>query len=112
MSQGARNWPFLTLTARQVQRLLDLREDRQGAVEADAAGARRRGAVRLVEGGLVDEADPEPRRHLLEGGGHFERMRAALHRAGTGDEAERQGVAEADGADRDGGLAGGDVAHG
>ena len=102
MSQGARNWPFLTLTTRPVaaaatsrsvwrqrkagicrtsttsatrahccasctsvrignaELLADLGEDRQRAVEADAARALGAGAVRLVERGLVDEADAEP----------------------------------------------------
>ena len=39
--------------------LADLRKDRQRRVEPDAARALRAGAVRLVERGLVDEADPE-----------------------------------------------------
>src|SRR5205823_5340796 len=49
----------------------------------------------LVEGSFVDEADPEPAGDLLQGGGHLQRMRAAFERTRTGDQRERQGVAEA-----------------
>ena len=88
---------------RQAEPLLDLGEDGERLVQPDAAGAGDRGAVGLVEGGLVDEAQAEPVGDLLEGGGHFQRVIAALHGAGPGDDAERQMVAEADGASLDDG---------
>ena len=59
------------------------------------------GAVRLVERGLVDEADPELRRHLLQPPGHVEGVLARFELAGPGDERERQVVAEGGGADLD-----------
>ena len=47
---------------RQAELGSDFGEDRQRRIEADAARAFRAGAVGLVEGGLVDEPDAEPRR--------------------------------------------------
>ena len=124
MSQGARNWPFLTLTAlpvlrggdqqiglpaqegrdlqhvdgwrdaralrglvhvgehRHFQRVADFGEDRERRVEPDAARGFGRGAVGLVERGLVDEADADPRRDLLQRRRHFQRMRPAFQRHG------------------------------
>ena len=84
-----------------VQRLADLGEDRQRGGEPDAARARSAGAVRLVERGLVDEADPELRRDLLEGARRVEGVRAALERARTGDQRQWQRIAEAHRADSD-----------
>ena len=144
MSQGARNWPFFTLTAlpgfgggdqqiglpaqerrdlqyvdrwrdaralrgvvhvgehRNFQCVADFGEDRQRRVEADAARTLGRRAVGLVEGGLVDETDADARRDLFERARHFQRMRAAFQLARPGDQRQRQGVAEAHGADGDG----------
>src|SRR5262249_38625809 len=68
---------------------------------ARAPGAR---PVRLVERGLVHEADAGPRRDLLEGARHFERMCAAFERARPGDQRQRQAIAEPHGADRDLGI--------
>ena len=70
---------------REAKRLADLREHRQRRVEPDAALARERGAVRLVEGGLVDEAQPEPPRDLLQRRRHLQCMPAALHLARAGE---------------------------
>ena len=53
------------------------------------------GAVGLVERGLVDEADAEPRRDLLQRRRHLERVRAAFQLARPGDQRQRQRVAEA-----------------
>src|SRR5262249_54351735 len=71
---------------------------------ARALGA---GAVRLVERGLVDEADADPRRDLLERTRHLQGMRPALERAWPRDQGERQPVAEAHGADGDLGIGSG-----
>ena len=144
MSQGARNWPFLTFTTRpvlaaaisrsvcrhrkagicststtsatrahcaglvhvgddgQAERLADLGEHGSAPSRPDAALAREAGAVGLVEGRLVDEADAEPRRDLLQRGGHLERVRAAFHLAGAGEHRDRPVVGERDVADGDG----------
>ena len=60
----------------------EIGEDRERRLEPHAALALEAGAVRLVERGLVDEADPEPRRHLLEPARNVEGVLAAI-RAGT-----------------------------
>ncbi len=88
---------------RQAESLSDLGEDRKRGLEPHAASAARRRAVGLVEGRLVDEPDPEPARDLLQRLRRLECMRAALHGAGTRDQRERQGVAEAHGAGGDDG---------
>ena len=80
---------------RQAKALADLGEDRQRRLEADAALAGPGGAVRLVERGLEDQADLQPRRDLLQRRGDLERMGAAFELAGTGDQGERQVGAEA-----------------
>ena len=79
----------------------DLGEDRQRLFQAEAARRRGAGAVGLVERGLVDEADLQPRGDLLQRGGHFERMRAAFELAGPGDDRDRQIIAEFDRANGD-----------
>ena len=71
----------------------------------------RAGAVRLVERGLVDEADAEPRGDLLQRRRHLERMRAAFQRAGPGDQRQRQRIAEARLPDGDDGVGGGLGGH-
>ena len=76
---------------RDAERVADVGKNRQRLVEAHAARALRAGAVGLVERGLVDEADLQPRRDLLERRRHFQRMRAALQRAGPRD--QRQAAA-------------------
>jgi hypothetical protein len=87
---------------RQAERVADFREYRQSRLHADAARAAARGAVRLVEGRLVDEADLQPAGDFLERRGHFQRVRAALHLAGPGDQRERKRVAKAGFADGNG----------
>ena len=52
------------------------------------------GAVGLVERGLVDEADAEPRRHLLQPPRHVEGVRARFELAGAGDQRQRQVITE------------------
>ena len=64
----------------------------------------RRRAVGLVEGRFVDEADAGARRDFLQRLRHLQRMRAALQRAGPGDQRERQRVAELHVADGDDGV--------
>ena len=136
MSQGARNCPFLTLTARPVcaaaTRRSVCRHKNAGICRTSTACATcahcaasctsvstgtpsvsrisakigsawsspmPRALLLLVRlalsnDDLVDEADAEPRRQLLERGGHLQRMRPALQRAGPGDQRQRQRVAE------------------
>src|ERR671914_577793 len=80
MSQGARNWPFLTCRAAPVR----------------AATARRPGAgpVGLVERALIDQAQLARPRHLDQGGRGLERVIAALDLTGPGDQHERPVVAQ------------------
>ena len=75
---------------------LDLVENRQGFVEAEATGAVRRRAVGLVEGTLEDQADAEADREFGQSIGHEQRMIPAFHGARAGDQGERQGIAEPD----------------
>ena len=86
---------------RQLQALLDLGKDRQRRLQADAARGVRRGAVGLVEGGFKNQADAGFCRDLFQRLRNFERVRAALQLAGTGDQGQRQIVAEANAADVD-----------
>src|SRR5262249_20021718 len=69
--------------------LLDLGENRQGFGEPQPSRAPRPGAVRLVEGGLVDEADAGVTGDLLQSLGGFERMRSALECAWPGNQGKR-----------------------
>jgi hypothetical protein len=78
----------------QAEALADLGEHRQRAVEPDAAPAAERGAVGLVERGLVDQPDAEPPADLLEPGRHLQRVRAAFHLAGPCQHGDRAVVAE------------------
>ena len=64
-------------------------EHLQAALDAGAAEARARGAVRLVVGGLEDERDAERGGHFLELAGDVLGERRALDDAGTGDQEER-----------------------
>ena len=86
---------------RQAERGADLGEDRQRLRKPDAARGRRAGAVGLVERGLVDEADLQPRGDLLQRGRHLQRMRAAFELARPGDDRDRQIIAELDRANGD-----------
>jgi hypothetical protein len=79
---------------RQTQRLLDLGKDRQGGLQADAARAGARGAVRLVEGALVDQPDAELFRDLFQRLTHFQRMFATFHGAGAREQDEGKVVAD------------------
>ena len=72
-----------------------LGEDRKRVVEADAALTLGAGAVRLVERGLIDEANPEPRGEFLQRRSHLKGVCAAFQRARPGDQGERQRIAEA-----------------
>jgi hypothetical protein len=87
---------------RQAERVADFREYRQSRLHADATRAPARGAVRLVEGRLVDEAHLQPAGDLLERRGHFQRVRPALHLAGPRDQRERKRVAKTGFADGNG----------
>ncbi len=69
-------------------------------LQADAARARQRGAVRLVERGLVDEPDAEPAGDLDQRRADLQRMRPAFQRAGARDQHERQVVADPNFPDR------------
>src|SRR5262249_28822767 len=70
-----------------------------------------RRAVGLVERGLVDKADPQAAADLLEGGGHLQRMTAALHLARAGEQRDRPVVGEGHIADGNGGVRLGCIAH-
>src|SRR5207247_9483059 len=81
-----------------------LRENRQGVIESDAAIAFGAGAVRFVERGFVGEANSHLAGDFLERRNHLQRVLAALERAGPGDQHERQAVAEARRANGDSGI--------
>src|SRR5581483_1170956 len=74
------------------------RQHLQAAVEPFAAEGADGGAVGLVEGGLEDVGEAEPRGDVLEGVGDLEAEIAALDDAGAGDEGERA-VADHGGSD-------------
>ena len=86
---------------RQLQRLADLGKHPQRRLEPDAALARERGAVRLVERGLEDQPEPELAGDLLEGGSHLECVRAALHLARAREHRDRCVVRNLHAADKD-----------
>jgi len=86
---------------RQAKRGSDLREDRQRLRKAKPARGGRAGAVGLVEGGLVDETYLQPRGDLLQGGGHLQRVLTAFELAGSGNDRDRQIIAELDRANGD-----------
>src|SRR6202043_4253941 len=78
------------------ERGTNLGKDGQRLGETDAARRGSAAAVGLVERGLVDEADLQARRNLLQRGSHFERMRRALELAWAGNDRDRQIIAEFD----------------
>jgi len=81
--------------------LANLREDRQRPLHADAPCRGEAGAVRLVEGRLVDQSHPQAAADLLQRLSHLQRMFSAFHRAGTGDDRERQIIADGQRTDSD-----------
>ena len=85
---------------REAELFADIGEDRQRRVKPEPARAGSAGAVRLVEAGLVDEADAEPAGDLLQRRGHFQGMRAAFQLARAGDQRQRRVLREATRADR------------
>jgi hypothetical protein len=86
---------------RAAEALAQLRQDRQPALHAHAALGGGAGAVRLVEGGLVDEAEAQPVGELDQRMGHLMGMLARFQRAGAGDQGERAVVADGEPADGD-----------
>src|SRR6185312_12272475 len=86
---------------RQSEGRTNLGEDRQRLRQPNAAPGRARRAVRLIEGALVDEADAKAACDLLQGGRDFKGVCATLKRTRTGNDRNRQVVAELDLADRD-----------
>ncbi len=86
---------------RQAEVLAQIGEDRQRLVYPEPALPREARPVRLVEARLVDEADPETCRHLLQPPGRGEGVIAAFELAGAGDQGQRQVVAEGGGANGD-----------
>ncbi len=80
---------------RQPKRLANLRKDGKRRLQPNSASALGAGAVRLVEGCLIDEADAEARGDLFQRGRHFEGVRPAFQLAWTGEKRERQGIADA-----------------
>ena len=69
--------------------LLDLGQDLQTLLHAQATERGTRRTVGLVEGRLVDERDTQFRRDLLQGTGGVERHLLGLDHAGAGDQEER-----------------------
>jgi hypothetical protein len=65
-------------------------EDGDSFLEAGAAKRARRGPVRLVERGLVDERDAASRRDALQRLRHAERVRLAFDHVRSGDQDERR----------------------
>ena len=84
---------------RQPGRLAHFSEYRETLADADAARGGSRGAVGLVEAGLVDQRDAGRGGHLAQGGGDLQRVGAGFDLAGTGDQHERPVVGDRDGAD-------------
>ena len=85
----------------QAERLADFGEDGQCRLESDPARGPGTRAVRLVERGLVDDADAQLVRDLLQGCRHFKRVHAAFELARPSEQRERQAVGNADVADLD-----------
>src|SRR5438045_1205767 len=71
-----------------------LGEDRQAGLETHAARGCTAAAVRLVEAGLVDEADAELAGQFGQRMAHLMGMRAALELAGSGDQRQRPVIAQ------------------
>lgn len=66
--------------------LLEVGKDFHALFDPDTAFGRERGAVRLVEGALVHEAEAELSAKLFQRAGNHEGVVAALHLAGTGNQ--------------------------
>jgi hypothetical protein len=79
---------------RHAERVAKVGKNLQRLVQAEAARTFRTRPVRLVEGGLVHEANAAPRRDLLEGARHVESVRAAFQHARASDQGKRQRVSE------------------
>src|SRR5690606_30158944 len=79
---------------RQAELLLDRLQHLEAAVEAEAAEALSRAAVRLVVGGLEDVGDAQLAADLLHLAGDVEAHLLGLGDAGSGD--EKEGLVEAD----------------
>ncbi len=75
-----------------------LREDIERGLDAKPALSLERRAVRLVERGLVNDADAEPLRDVADRARHLQGVRAALQCAGAYNEGELARIAEGDGA--------------
>ena len=78
-----------------------LGEDGEALLHADAAEAVERGAVRLVEGGLVHDRQPRAGRDLAHALGVAEGRVARLDDARPGDQRERRAAADGDRPDTD-----------
>ena len=92
--------------------LADVGEDRERLVEAEPSLRLERGAVRLVERALVDEADVELAGELVQRTGHVEGVLAAFERARSGDQGELRVVPEAHALRGDERIHGGGVGRG
>jgi len=73
-----------------------LGEDGEALLHADAAEAVERGAVRLVEGGLVHDRQPRPGRDVAHALGMAEGRVARLDDTRPGDQRERRAAADGD----------------
>ncbi|MNC72751.1 hypothetical protein D3C75_1238480 [compost metagenome] len=82
---------------RQAGDFTDFGEDRHRVLQADPARGGGAGAVRLVEAGLVDNADVQPLADFLQTMRRLQRVLAAFHLAGAGDEDDATTAADHDG---------------
>ena len=91
---------WMSVSTGQTRRFAHFGEDRQPVLQPDAARRAERGAVGLVERGLVDQADPQFARDFGQCRAGFQRMGAQLERIRADDEHQRQVVTERQIADR------------
>jgi len=85
---------------RQADAIANLRKHGKRIVKSGTARAGQAGAVGLVEGAFVNEADTEPAGKFFQRACSLKRVGAALQRTGPGNNDERQMVADVDSAKR------------
>src|SRR5262245_24278486 len=89
---------------RHLQLVANLGKDCQRGFETEAARGFGRRSIGLVERCFVNKANPRAAGYFLQSGRHFQRVRFAFKRTGPGNQGQRQRVAEAHAADRNGGV--------
>src|SRR5262245_38550772 len=87
-----------------LQLVPNLRKDWQSGFEPEAARRFGRCSIGLVERCFVNKANPRAAGYFLQGGRHFQCVRFAFKRTRPGNQRQRQRVAEAHAADRNGGV--------